>query len=73
MIVEIVHGQHVEEELVGCLPFQTVSPIVSSGPWIPMIPGSNEISELGKQWEDDHPDDDTSSHSGSISRIIEKS
>lgn len=58
MIVEItIHSQHGNEALISCVPFQTVSHSVSSGPWIPMTPDSQDVSDLDRQWEEDHEDD----------------
>jgi hypothetical protein len=62
MIVEItIHRQYGNESLFSCVPFQTASHSVSSGPWIPMTPDSHDESDLDRQWEEDHEADNNGS------------
>jgi hypothetical protein len=51
--VAITYSQDVRETLDSCNPFQTASPSVSSAPWIPITPDSDEGPNLDKKWAED--------------------
>jgi hypothetical protein len=69
MIVEIIIDyQYFGGETANrCNPFQNAFPSVSSGPWIPIMPDSDEGPDLDKEWEENNQDN-SSSHAISSRR-----
>ena len=49
--MQIIHNQYGEEALYSCNLFETAS--IGSGPWIPIMPDSDEGPDLDKKWEED--------------------
>ena len=57
IIVEIIHHLYGEEALTRCIHFKLASHLVSSGPWVPMTPDSQDINDLDEQWDKHHEED----------------
>jgi hypothetical protein len=70
MIVEIIIDYQYcgGKKANSCNPFQNAFPSVSSGPWIPIMPDSDEGPNLDKEWEENNHEDNSSSHAISSRR-----
>lgn len=49
------------EEATTLALFETGHPILGCGPWIPIVPGSQDGPDLDRQWEGEEADDDDDS------------
>jgi len=64
--VQISQSHSAEETPNSFKPFETTFHPVSSGPWIPIMPDSQNGPNLEKRWEgDDEDDNDNSLHASS--------